>query len=40
MAMELEDAIEMSYANTELIRYEGKYHRRDIGQDLRQYRLA
>jgi len=40
MANELEDAIELSYANAELIHYEGKYFRKDIGQDLRQYRMA
>ena len=40
LAPELEDAIEMSYSNVDLIHYQGKYHRKDIGQDLRQYRMA
>lgn len=35
LADTMDDALELSYRAAEVISYEGKYYRRDIGQDLR-----
>lgn len=36
----LDEALELSFANAEKIRYEGKYYRTDIGSDLRELLAA